>query len=309
MKIAIWGAAGAIGHAVAAELDRRSLPYRVVGRDAAKLARFAAGEKVVADVADRAGCERAAQGADAIVYTLGLPYSTEAFAAYPPMMRLAVDAARAAGAAKMVLISNVYPYGRPRTATVTEEHPREPASVKGRYRKEQEDILLGAHERGRLATLSLRLPDFYGPHADLAFGTEIAKAAVAGKTANLLGDVDAPHQFCFTPDVGPIVCDLLARDDVFGAAYNFAGSGTISQRGFAEKCYAAAGKRTRFRAAGKGLLRVAGLFSPLLRELVEMAYLTLTPVILADARLQSLLPGLVHTGYDEGIRKTIEHLR
>jgi nucleoside-diphosphate-sugar epimerase len=202
MKVAIWGAAGAIGHAVASELERRGIDHVVVGRSAARLAAFPRAERVVADVADPAGCARAAEGATAVVYTLGLPFTRRAFAAYPVMMRHAVAALRGAGVRRLVHISNVFPYGRPRTATVDETHPREPVSVKGRYRKEQEDVVLGAHQPGALETVVLRLPDFFGPHADLAFGNEIVKAAVAGRTANLLAPADTPHQFCSRPTWG-----------------------------------------------------------------------------------------------------------
>ncbi len=309
MRVAIWGAAGAIGRAVSGELTRRGLAQRVVGRSAAKLDAFAGAEKTVADVADPEGCARAAEGVDAIVYSLGLPYTKRAFAAYPVMMRLATEAAARAGVRRMIHISNVYGYGRPRTSPVTETHPLEPASVKGRYRKEQEDVVLEAH-RGDLETLVLRLPDFYGPHADLSFGNELLKAAKKGGTANVLGDPDAPHQFVFTPDVGPIVCDLLATEGagVYGTAYNHAGSGTISQRAFVEKAFRAAGHAPRLRAAGAGMVTFLGLFMPLMRELREMMYLVEQPVILDDAKLRAVLPAAPHTSYDAGIAATLASL-
>lgn len=71
---------------------------------------------------------------------------------------------------------------------------------------------------------------------------------------------------------------------------------------------AAAGHPPRARAAGRGMVRALGLFSPLLRELVEMMYLFETPVILDDAKLRAVLPDVRHTPYDEGIRATIAWL-
>jgi nucleoside-diphosphate-sugar epimerase len=52
-----------------------------------------------------------------------------------------------------------------------------------------------------------------------------------------------------------------------------------------------------------------GLFSPLMRELVEMSYLHTTPVVLDDSALQKLLGPVKKTSYDEGIRKTLEAMR
>ncbi len=311
MKIAIFGASGTIGRAVVAELLRRGKVPRVVGRSRASLERVFGDrvEIVEADVSDVGGPPIASAGADAIVYSLGLPYSAQAFASYPEMMRAAVQAARRAGVGRLLLITNVYPYGRPTTPRVAETHARQPVGPKGRFRKEQEDIALAAHEPGRFLTTSLRLPDFYGPHASLAFGNMIAASALAGKPASLLGPADTPHEFVFTPDVGPVVCDLLERDEAFGTPYNFAGPEVITTRQFAERVYAAAGARYRARVAGPTLVKLLGFFSPLMRELSELSYLQSAPVILDDTKLHRTLPVVRKTSYDDGIRLTIEHLR
>ncbi|RPJ70010.1 MAG: NAD-dependent epimerase/dehydratase family protein [Acidobacteria bacterium] len=311
MKVAIFGASGTIGRAVVAELLRRGKAPRAVGRSRASLERvFGDGVEIVeADVSDVGGCPIASAGADAIVYSLGLPYSAQAFASYPEMMRAAVQAARHAGVGRLLLITNVYPYGRPTTGRVAETHPRQPVGPKGRFRKEQEDIALAAHEPGRFLTTSLRLPDFYGPHASLALANMIAASSLSGKPANLLGPVDTPHEFVFTPDVGPVVCDLLERDEAFGTPYNFGGPEVITTRQFAERVYAAAGARYRARVAGPLMVRLLGRFSPLMRELSELSYLQSDPVILDDTKLHRTLPTVRKTSYDEGIRLTIEHLR
>jgi len=311
MRVAIFGAFGTIGRAAAAELLRRGHGVRAVGRSEAKLREaFPSGdvERVPADVATPEGCAGASAGIEAIVYALGLPYSAKAFEAYAPMMRLAVDAARAAGVGQLILVTNVYPYGRPQTATVAESHPRNPSSIKGRHRKEQEDIALAAHDPAGLRTLTLRLPDFYGPHADLSLGNRVLESALAGKPAQLLGPIDTPHEFVFTPDVAPVICDLLERPALFGRPFNLAGPASITMREFAAKAYAAAGTPLKVRAAPPWMVRAFGLFSPLMRELAEMSYLQTTPVLLDDSALGSVLP-LRKTPYDEGIRLTLDHLR
>jgi hypothetical protein len=75
------------------------------------------------------------------------------------------------------------------------------------------------------------------------------------------------------------------------------------------RVFAAVGRAPKLRVAGKGMLRVMGLFSPLMRELVEMSYLHTTPVVLDDSALQKLLGPVKKTSYDEGIRKTLEQMR
>jgi nucleoside-diphosphate-sugar epimerase len=304
MNIAIFGATGAIGPVVVPELRSRGHRVRVVGRDTARLAGFGSGVEVVAaDLMDPAGAAAAAAGMDAILYAVGVPYHR--FDLHPPMMRTTVAAAKAAGVGRLIHISTVYPYGRPQAERVAENHPRDPHTFKGRMRKEQEDIVLEAHDPGGLQTLVLRPPDFYGPTAANSLVAYALKAMLAGKPADLLAPVNTPHEWIYVPDLAPVLADLFALDHGYGTAYNVAGAGVLTERQFIGKLFAAANRPVKVREAGTMLLRVLGLFNPMMRELVEMSYLYETPVLLDDAKLNALLGGLRKTSYDDGIRATV----
>lgn len=306
MSVAIIGAAGAIGRSVADAYHQDGKSVRLVGRSTAPLEAMARpGDSVVqADVATAEGCRTALQGVETAVYTLGLPYARKAFAAYPPMMRDFVAAAKGCGVKRLVLITNVYPYGMPQSERVSEEHPRNPCSVKGRYRKEQEDIFLAVAGDG-LETVSLRLPDFYGPDVPGSLLGEAVTAARKGTTGNLLGPADKPHEFVFTPDVGPVVKALLEHRGPVAGAYNFAGAGVISLQDLAAAIYRAAGHEPKLRIMPPWMQQFVGLFVPVLRELGEMRYLLETPVLLDDSKLRALLPGVVKTSYAEGAKRVM----
>lgn len=312
-SVAILGAAGTIGKSALPELLKRGHSIRVVGRDRSKLERAFAGkpvEIVAADLATSEGCKTALQGVESAIYSIGLPYAKTAFAQYPPMMTACLDAARKVGVKKLILISNVYPYGRPQSERVAEDHPRIPCSVKGEYRRQQEDLALAAHGKDGLSVLSLRIPDFYGIDAENSLAWMIFSAAASGKKANLLAPVETPHQFFYTPDIGPVLGELLDRQDLFGTAYNVAGDEVISTLEFARRVYAAFGiEKPKYAAAGHGLLTILGLISPLLRELKEMVYLQETPVILDGSKLRRAIPQLSFTSYDDGIGQTVSRLR
>jgi nucleoside-diphosphate-sugar epimerase len=307
-KVAIFGAAGPIGRYVGMALDRRGIPFRAVGRTAGKLqAAFGTlphAEVVAADLSDLGAATQAARGVDTIVYTLGVPYTE--FQSYPKLMRVAVEAAAAAGVRRFVLVTGVYSYGVPQTQRVAETHPRVPVAVKGQLRKEQEDILLDADARGLFKSLLVRLPDFYGPFADNSLANPIFHAALAGKTANWLGPVAPLHEFVFVPDAGPVIVELAARDDCYGEAWNFAGPGDISALAFIQKIYQAAGHEPKFRSAGRTSLRLMGWVKPLMRELPEMLYLQETPVLLDDSKLRAKLGQVQKTTYDKGIQRTLD---
>jgi nucleoside-diphosphate-sugar epimerase len=312
IQYALFGATGTVGKALAAKLAERGRPFRVVGRSQERLRRdFRVYEPLVeycaADLSDAVAAARAAAGVDTIFYTVGVPYPQ--FELHPKLMRVALDAAAAAGVRHFVHVSTVYPYGVPQQEFVSESHPRNPKAFKGRMRKEQEDLVLAADDPNGMRTTILRPPDFYGPDSELSYVRTIFDAALKGGTANVIGPIDMPHEFIFVPDLAETLIALSEKQEAYGKAWNVAGPGRMTIRQFAEQVFGTVDQKPRLRVASKFMLRVLGLFNPLLREVVEMHYLWTTPVKLDDTRLRELLPNLHKTPYTEGIRSTIDAMR
>ena len=310
-RIALLGAAGAIGQSVGAALRKAGRPYRVVGRSRAPLTESFGGDPL-AEIAtwnpdDAESVRAAARGIDTIVYLVGVNYWQ--FELHPKLMAKTLAGAVAEGVEHLLLIGTVYPYGRPRTHRVREDHPREPHTFKGRMRKAQEDLLLEAQAAGRIKGAVLRLPDFYGPAVDKSFLHGAFVAATQGGTANLIGPLDTPHEFVFVPDVGPVVARLVETPAVWGHVWHLAGAGVTSQQAMLDEIARQAGRPVKVRAAGKWVLRLLGLFNPLLREMVEMHYLLTEPVIMDDSALAALIGPIAKTPYPEGIRQTLAAMR
>jgi hypothetical protein len=57
--------------------------------------------------------------------------------------------------------------------------------------------------------------------------------------------------------------------------------------------------------ANKTMLRIMGLFNPLLREMVEMHYLLTDPVVLDDSALTRLIGPVRKTSYEAGIAQSL----
>lgn len=306
-KIALFGAAGAIGQSIAAALRGKGEPYRVVGRHEAGL-RESFGADPLAEIVtwnpDSAeSIQSAAAGVETLIYLVGVNYWQ--FELHPVLMRKTLDAAAAAGVKHFVLIGTVYPYGMAKTTPVREDHPREPHTFKGRMRKSQEDLLMQAHAEGRIQATVLRLPDFYGPGVEASLLHRAAQAAANGGTADLIGPIDKPHEFVFVPDVGPVVVRLIDTPAAYGKFWHLAGAGVITQREAVQEMERQTGRALKLRVAGKTMLRLLGLFNPLMREMVEMNYLMTDPVIMDDAALQALIGPIQKTPYREGIRQTL----
>src|ERR1035441_2528510 len=146
-NVAIFGAAGAIGRTVGAELERRGVRFRVVGRSREKLdqafGKVAHAEIFPADLSEARSAAEAGRGRGTPVHCVGLPYPSPPL--HPVVMRTTLEAAKLEKVARLVLPSSVYSYGVPRASSVAETHPREPHTRKGKYRKEQEDVVMEAH--------------------------------------------------------------------------------------------------------------------------------------------------------------------
>ena len=64
--------------------------------------------------------------------------------------------------------------------------------------------LLAAHRAGRVEVAIGRASDYFGPRggAQSNLGDRLFPAALAGKTATVLGDPDQPHTYTYIPDIG-----------------------------------------------------------------------------------------------------------
>ncbi|MEO6817522.1 MAG: NAD-dependent epimerase/dehydratase family protein [Edaphobacter sp.] len=310
-KIALFGAAGAIGRSIADALRAKGEAYRVVGRNRERLVETFGSdpnaEIVTWDPADAASVRAAARGVDTLIYLVGVPYNH--FELHPVTMRQTLEGAIAEGVKRVVLVGTVYPYGVPVAEKVSEEHPRNPPTYKGKMRKEQEDMLLTAHAAGKIQATVLRLPDFYGPGVESSFLDGMFKAVANGKTADMVGPIDTPHEFVFVPDVGPVVLALAEKPEAYGRWWNLAGASVTTQRWMAEQAFALVGRKPKIRVVGKLGLRLIGWFQPFMKELVEMHYLQTTPVLMDDSALMGLLGHVHKTSYAEGVRLSVESYR
>jgi nucleoside-diphosphate-sugar epimerase len=306
-SIALIGASGSLGKSIAAALKARGLFYRVIGRSESSL-RATFGSDSFATITtwnpdSPESIRQSLAGIDTAIYMVGVNYWQ--FELHPQLMKKTLDGAIAVGVKKMLLIATVYPFGKPQTERVNEDHPRQPHTFKGRMRKEQEDLALAAHNTGKIQTAILRLPDFYGPGVDRSFLWSAFQAAKTGKRAQLIGPIDTPHEFVYIPDAGVTVARLIAEPKAWGHAWNLGGAGVTSTRAMADEIFAEAGRKPKYMVAGKTMLRIFGLFNPLVREMVEMHYLLTSPVILDDTRLKDLLGELPKTPYKQGILQTL----
>jgi nucleoside-diphosphate-sugar epimerase len=300
---------GAIGLAVLEALRRRGETARMVNRSGH--ARVADDVEVIAgDARDPTFTTQAARGAGVVYQTLNPPYSewTQQF----PLLQAAVLAAAEASGARLVSMENVYMYGRPNGRPLTEDRPYEAHTKKGQLRGRMASELLAAHDAGRVQVAIGRASDYFGPRggAQSNLGDRLFPAALAGKTAGVLGDPDQPHTYTFIPDIGEGLAVLGEHPDAPGQVWHLPNDpDTRTTRQLVDVVYRQTGQpRGRVRAMPPLLLRALGLVNPGVRELVEMQYLFAEPFIVDSSKITNKL-GVEATPIEQALADTLQGYR
>ena len=299
----VLGAAGGTGSTVVRELAARGLSVRAVTRRGASDAPEGV-EQLAADVGTADGARRACEGA-AVVYHCAQPPYTKWPELFPPMTQAVIDGAAAAGA-KLVFTDNLYVYGPP-DGPMTEETPQRAQGKKGRTRKAMADAVMGAHADGRLRCTIGRSSDYYGPRGTAStVGENIMKPALRGRRARWLGSLDQPHTLNYLEDMARALVTLGERDEADGGVWHLPAAEPLTGRQFLALVFGAAGQSPRMGVASRPMIRIAGLFSPFLRELGETLYQFERPFVSDAAKFQRAFGRFDPTPHPEAVKRTVE---
>lgn len=299
--------AGQVGPLVARRLLARGLAVRMVrrGRFGAELPSGAVG--VQADVLDPAALADAVRGA-AVIYHCANPVYTAWATQLLPMIRAAIGAATDAGA-HLVVLDNLYMYGRAPGGVMREDTPLAPCSRKGELRARADAELIAARGRGLAVTIG-RASDFIGPGAVQAavFGDRFWPRALAGKPGEVFGDPDLPHSYSYVPDVADGLVALGTDPRAQGQLWHLPVNPASSTRALIEQVGAVLGRPLAATRFPPWLLRGLGVVWPLMREVAEMTYQWQAPFVLDDTRFRTTF-GATATPWPAALADTVAWAR
>ena len=298
----ILGANGVIGHELSVALNARNVSVRQVSRSPAR--ENPSDELVVADLLDGHTVDQAVAGSDVAYLLAGLKYDTEVWRVqWPIIMRNVIDAC-ARQHCRLVFLDNVYAYGRVQGA-MTEDTPMNPSSRKGEVRAQIATMLLEAMRAGTVEAMIVRSADFYGPHALLSLTHAVVFERLrAGKTPQWVGNPKAVHTFSYTPDVGRAIALLAHSDSAYGSTWHApTNSEAMTGANFVRLACEAAGRPDKLQVAPGWLLKLMGLWMPVLRENQEMMYQFNHDYRFDSSRIEKAY-GVRATSYRDGVTTT-----
>lgn len=293
--------AGPVGSATARLLAGQGERVRVITRSGSGPEAEAI-ERVAADASDADVLSRYVEGATAIYSCAGPAYhrwSTD----WPPLGAALIRAAETSGAV-LVTTGNLYGYGAV-DAVMTEETPLVPNSVKGRVRAKLWTDALAAHEAGRIRTAEVRGSDYLGAGAVSPFSVMVLPKVIKGQRGLAPADLDAPHSWTYVGDVAKTLVAVAADRSAWGRPWHVPTPAPVSIRALATRAAELAGASPARVAKMPAIaLRLAGLFNPDAREMLETQYQWQRPFVL-DSTAATVAFGIKPAPTDDALREMI----
>jgi nucleoside-diphosphate-sugar epimerase len=296
---------GPLGKSTMLELVKHGKQVRMVNRSGTAKNLPQGVTVVKGDAYDSAQVAQLTKGAVA-VYQCAQPHYYEWAEKFPPLQGAIIEGVSKSGA-KLIVGDNLYMYGDPNGKPICEDSPVTPHTRKGKVRAALSQAVLDAHKSGKIRAAIGRASDFFGPEDEVSGGLTY-RPALAGKTANALGNADVLHTYSYVRDFGTLLATLGMNDSALGQIWFAPSAPPITQRDYLQKIYNEAGQPLKIRVGTRPILRVMGLFDKNIREIIEMMYEFEKPFIMDSSKAEKAF-GLKTTPLDVAIKETIAYFK
>jgi nucleoside-diphosphate-sugar epimerase len=298
----VFGASGGVGSAVVRGLVKQGKRVRGVNRRA-DVSLPVDVENVVGNPVDLDSTRQACEGAS-VIYHCAHPFHKH------ELLLLMTDnliAGASAVDAKLIFADNVYAYGK--AGQLTEDMPYKANFSTGRDHAAVANKLMEAHKNDRVQVAIGRASNYYGPNAPNSLAGEgVFRPALEGKTANTIGNIDAPHTYTFIDDFARGLITLGDQEEALGEIWHLPSAETLTTRQFINLVFEEAGNVPKIRAGSKLIITVMSPFSPLMRHALGVLYQFSEPFIIDHSKYERAF-GAETTPHREAIRQTLDWYR
>ena len=301
----ILGSGGVIGIELAKSLTEYTDHIRLVSRNPQKVKE--SDELFKADLLNFNEVSDAVKGSEIVYLTAGLKYSYKVWKRQWPLLIKNVIGACLNHNARLVFFDNIYMYDGSDLNPITEKHPINPLSKKGKVRAGITQMIWDAVEKDGLHALIARAADFYGPSIkNTSLLTEMVLNPLSkGKKANWMASGKYKHSFTYTPDAGKATALLGNTNDAYGQVWHLpSASNPFAGKEWIENIAKELGVKPKYQLLKKPFLRLMGIFIPVLGEMVEMMYQYDRDYVFSSEKFEKRFD-FKPTPYLDGIREII----
>ena len=300
----ILGSGGGIGLPLARELKNHTDKIRLVSRNPKKVNE--GDELFPVDVNDLTRIDSAIKGSEVVYVTIGFEYNTKVWQhVWPPFLQEVINACKKHNA-KLVFFDNVYMYAKSAIPLMTESSRILPPSEKGKVRTKLHQMIMDEVEKNNLKALIARSADFYGPdNKNSALNMMVLDNLRKGKKAQAFGNIDKIHTYTFTPDAAKATALLGNTSDAYNQVWHVPTTKEkLTTRQWIELVAQALNKEPKIQIVPTWMVRILGLFIPVMREFPEMMYQYEQDYIFDSTKFEKRF-GIFATTPKEGVRKMI----
>ncbi|MBC7550439.1 MAG: NAD-dependent epimerase/dehydratase family protein [Cellulomonas sp.] len=296
--------AGPVGTATARLLVDRGEEVVLVTRSGSG-PQHAAVTRVAADASSPARLSALTDGAGALYNCANPPYHRWPID-WPPLASSLLSAAERSGAV-LVTVSNLYAYG-PVPGPMTEDLPLAATGAKGRVRAQMWRDALAAHTAGRVRATEVRSSDYVGRGSESHLGRPVPKL-LRGRGVSVMRSADTPHTWTAVDDVARLLVTVAGDERAWGRPWHTPSNPPRTQREGLDDIARTAGLHpVKVSEHSPTLLRAMGLFSPMMRELPEVAYQFEQPFVLDSTAAEETF-GLAPTPWEVVLKEVVDYYR
>ncbi|KKI92860.1 epimerase [Bacillus sp. SA1-12] len=310
-KAIVLGATGGTGQVMVSELLSRGIEVIAFGRSENKLKELIKEHHSTPQLAYKLGdifdyntIVEAAFDADVIFQCANVQYHEMAKKLH--LLGESVMTAANILGKKIVIVDGIYVYGR-QTGKGNENHLKQPHTKKGKIRVEFEHLIFDKKWKNAKA-LIVRLPDYYGITSQNSYLHPTLTGLAADKLSIFIGNLKTPREYVYLPDAAKMIVEIASRDDSYGENWNIPGAGVITGKEIIKMAREITKNRKLVIPLNKHAIRLLGLFDPIMKEVVEIMYLTEEGFILDGEKYKNRIGKIVATPYKEGLEKTLKLL-
>jgi len=262
---------------------------------------------LTADLTNSAAVKEAIKETEVAYLTAGLPYNTTIWQKNWPVIMKNVINACIENNCRLVFFDNIYLYSGNHLDPISETTEINPPSKKGKVRAELVRMIWDAVQNKGLKALIARCADYYGPSVkNTSMLTEtVFKPLSEGKTANWLVSDKYRHSFTYTIDAGMATALLGNTPDAFGETWHLpTARNPLTGKEWVESIAKELNTKPKYRVVSKTMIKMMGLFMPVMRESYEMLYQYDKDYVFNSDKFEKRF-SFKTTLYEEGIKEVI----
>jgi len=283
----IIGCNGTFGNAVGLELLNQGWRVKALLRNSNKKPGWLADSDIhIGNCESFNEVQKAAEDVDLLVYAANPLYNQWPEKA-EKMMEPTIKIAEI-NAIHILFPGNVYGYNPLLTPSVNEQSKPDPVTDKGRIRIAMEQRLQRAAQNNATVTV-IRAGDFIAKDADSSWFNQLLTKR--GRAWSLSNPSPQGHRHCYAwlPDLAANAVAVLALDKQGFNVWHE--SGVVASHQDWLNTMTKLGLKVKSKTLPWWLLKVVGLFNPIIKEVVKMRYLWQQSLVLDGSKMQTVLGG------------------